>query len=51
MSRRISQSITPTTEVVAALRGPFVAKGANVLDSITGLPSRAIGRVISKPSA
>jgi hypothetical protein len=29
MSRRISQSITPTTEDVAALRGPFVAKGAN----------------------
>lgn len=29
MSRRISQSITPTTEDVAALRGPFVSKGAN----------------------
>ena len=29
MSRRISQSIIPTTEDVAALRGPFVAKGAN----------------------
>ncbi|WP_137725638.1 hypothetical protein [Prescottella subtropica] len=29
MSRRISQSITPTADDVAALRGPFVAKGAN----------------------
>ncbi len=29
MTRRISQSITPTTEDVAALRGPFVSKGAN----------------------
>ncbi|ROZ52841.1 hypothetical protein EEB12_28770 [Rhodococcus sp. WS1] len=29
MTRRISQSITPTSEDVAALRGPFVAKGAN----------------------
>ncbi len=29
MSRRISQSITPTAEDVAALRGPFVSKGAN----------------------
>lgn len=29
MSRRISQSITPTTEDVAALRGPFISKGAN----------------------
>ena len=26
-------------------------KGANVLDSVTGLPTRAIGRLISKPSA
>lgn len=29
MTRRISQSITPTAEDVAALRGPFVVKGAN----------------------
>ena len=29
MTRRISQSITPTAEDVAALRGPFIAKGAN----------------------
>ncbi|MDH6284514.1 hypothetical protein [Prescottella agglutinans] len=29
MSRRISQSITPTAEDVAALRGPFTKKGAN----------------------
>ncbi|GAA4491015.1 hypothetical protein GCM10023094_55170 [Rhodococcus olei] len=29
MSRRISQSITPTAEDVAALRGPFISKGAN----------------------
>jgi len=29
MTRRISQSITPTAEDVAALRGPFVSKGAN----------------------
>ncbi len=29
MSRRISQSITPTAEDVTALRGPFTKKGAN----------------------
>ena len=29
MTRRISQSITPTADDVAALRGPFVSKGAN----------------------
>lgn len=29
MTRRISQSITPTPEDVAALRGPFISKGAN----------------------
>ncbi|TWH10231.1 hypothetical protein [Rhodococcus rhodochrous] len=29
MTRRISQSITPTVEDVAALRGPFISKGAN----------------------
>lgn len=29
MSRRISQSITPTNEDVQALRAPFVTKGAN----------------------
>lgn len=29
MSRRISQTITPTTEDVAALRVAFVSKGAN----------------------
>ena len=29
MSRRISQSITPTTEDVTVLRGTFAAKGAN----------------------
>lgn len=29
MSRRISQSITPTTDDVAALRAPFLVKGAN----------------------
>jgi len=29
MTRRISQSITPTAEDVTALRGPFVSKGAN----------------------
>jgi hypothetical protein len=29
MTRRISQSITPTSEDVAALRGPFISKGAN----------------------
>lgn len=28
-SRRISQSISPTSTDVEALRGPFVAKGAN----------------------
>lgn len=29
MSRRISQSITPTTEDISALRSPFVTKGAS----------------------
>lgn len=29
MTRRISQSITPTAEDVTALRGPFISKGAN----------------------
>ncbi|MFE5700473.1 hypothetical protein [Rhodococcus koreensis] len=29
MSRRISQSITPTTDDVTVLREPFAAKGAN----------------------
>lgn len=29
MSRRISQSIAPTADDVAKLRGPFIAKGAN----------------------
>lgn len=29
MSRRISQSITPTADDVATLRGPFVSKGAS----------------------
>lgn len=29
MTRRISQSITPTAEDIVALRGPFVSKGAN----------------------
>ncbi|WP_032385496.1 hypothetical protein [Rhodococcoides fascians] len=29
MSRRISQSITPTAEDVIALREPFIARGAN----------------------
>ncbi|MFF0818078.1 hypothetical protein ACFYVR_23370 [Rhodococcus sp. NPDC003318] len=29
MSRRISQSITPTADDVTALRSPFVSKGAN----------------------
>lgn len=29
MNRRISQSITPTAADIAALRGPFISKGAN----------------------
>lgn len=34
-----------------ALMSSKTETGANVLDSVTGLPSRAIGRVISKPSS
>lgn len=29
MNRRISQSITPTADDIAALRAPFISKGAN----------------------
>lgn len=52
MSRRISQSITPTAEDVAALRSPFVTKGASdpVIAELRGYLKDAVPNWLSKLS-